>query len=394
MALGSITQQQQPTLFVSEITDVYERQNFQVLQNYFFNNNQMVGFKFFSLSFPNAIANYKLAHNLGFIPKDIIVSSTIGAGSVQFNNGLFDKNNMDISVTGACRIRFFAGTYWNDNSTFASAKADVSQYSSLVGSAATVPTSTNTTNIVTQNTLVNQTTSTTTTTTGNLTVSSVQTGPYTVQSTDQVVLVNGTTGAFTVTLPTAVGVTGKVYTIKRVDQTLANQIKIATPVNVFMDGASTRTLATQYEQFTFVSDGTNWQVQSHTYPQLFTAYTPTANGLGTLSNVNFLWQRVGSAIRLVGTFTIGTVAASQAQLTFPTGLFTNSLLVGTICAGTVVATGNGALFNVIAPPTVNFIAFSSTTSTTWTSAGNGSGLFGNSQTLSMDVVIPIQGWEG
>ncbi len=83
------------------------------------------------------------------------------------------------------------------------------------------------------------------------------TGTYAVLTTDYIV--NCTSGTFTVTLPTAVGVTGKPYIIKNSG---AGVITIATTSAQTIDGVSTKTLSSQYDAVTLVSNGANWIVQA------------------------------------------------------------------------------------------------------------------------------------
>lgn len=50
------------------------------------------------------------------------------------------------------------------------------------------------------------------------------------------------------------------------------------------------------------------------------SYTPTLTGFGTLTNVSFLWKRVGDSIIIVGRFVAGTPTATPATFTLPSGL--------------------------------------------------------------------------
>jgi hypothetical protein len=127
-----MTSQVVPTLSVKEIQDVYLRQNFQALVNYFTSQNQLLNFNFFDLSFSGVVQNQKQAHGLNVIPKDILVAQITGAGNVTFNVGLFDSNNLDISTTGACRVRFFVGSYWNLQNSTNNANADTMTFSANI----------------------------------------------------------------------------------------------------------------------------------------------------------------------------------------------------------------------------------------------------------------------
>jgi len=69
---------------------------------------------FYELSLDASVTNLRFQHRLGFKPRDIFVTSTIGAGAVTFNYDLFDKDNLDITTTDACDIRFVAGSFVTD----------------------------------------------------------------------------------------------------------------------------------------------------------------------------------------------------------------------------------------------------------------------------------------
>jgi hypothetical protein len=83
----------------------------------------------------------------------------------------------------------------------------------------------------------------------------VKTSTYSIISTDSVV--ECTSGTFTVTLPTAIGVTGKQYSIKNSG---TGVITVATTSAQTIDGGSTATLQVRYVSITVVSDGANWKV--------------------------------------------------------------------------------------------------------------------------------------
>lgn len=108
------TKRNAPSLDVKNIQDIYVRSNFKNLQDHFGENNQLLDFKFFELAFAGPVENFKLRHGLSITPKDVVVSYVTGEGFISFNSGLFDAQDLDISVTAACRIRFYVGTYWND----------------------------------------------------------------------------------------------------------------------------------------------------------------------------------------------------------------------------------------------------------------------------------------
>lgn len=96
------------------------------------------------------------------------------------------------------------------------------------------------------------------TTTNNKNVAT-KTANYTALQSDDVILGDATSGAITITLPTAVGFSGKVFNIKKTDSSV-NSVTIATTSSQTIDGALTAPLISQYQSFTLVSNGTNWSV--------------------------------------------------------------------------------------------------------------------------------------
>ncbi|OIO40628.1 hypothetical protein AUJ10_02640, partial [Candidatus Pacearchaeota archaeon CG1_02_31_27] len=91
------------------------------------------------------------------------------------------------------------------------------------------------------------------------TVLANKTGAYTVTISDSVITGDATTAAFSITLPTAVGITGRQYTFKKID-TSANAVTIDGAETETIDGAATYDLSAQWKYVTIVSDGTNWLI--------------------------------------------------------------------------------------------------------------------------------------
>jgi len=80
-----------------------------------------------------------------------------------------------------------------------------------------------------------------------------KTTTYTITATDSVI--DCTSGTFTVTLPTAVGCTGRQYVIKNSG---TGAITVACNGAQTIDGVTTSTLGTQYQSLTVVSNNANW----------------------------------------------------------------------------------------------------------------------------------------
>ena len=118
---------------------------------------------------------------------------------------------------------------------------------------------------------------------------------YIATSADHVILVTTGASAITITLPTAVGITGKPYKIKKADAG-AGTVVIDGNSSETIDGAATLTLTNQYDFADIVSDGANWVVVSKPAVNLdwdtaFTdavhTHTSDAEG-GLLSIVKFI----------------------------------------------------------------------------------------------------------
>lgn len=82
-----------------------------------------------------------------------------------------------------------------------------------------------------------------------------KTGTYTLTASDY--FVDCTSGTFTATLPTAVGIAGRSYIIKNSG---TGTITIGTTSSQTIDGVTTKTLNTQYAGYKVTSDGANWKI--------------------------------------------------------------------------------------------------------------------------------------
>ena len=95
------------------------------------------------------------------------------------------------------------------------------------------------------------------TTAGNIYAFGAKTSNYTLAATDQVIKADATGGAFNVTLPTAVGRNGQIYTIIKTDNS-AFDVTVNTTASQTINGATTYPLSAQYQALNVVSDGSNW----------------------------------------------------------------------------------------------------------------------------------------
>lgn len=86
-----------------------------------------------------------------------------------------------------------------------------------------------------------------------------QTANYTATSSDGTISVDATSAGVTITLPTAVGISGKIYVIKKVDSS-ANSVTVATTSSQTIDGSTTYTMGYQWQSITVQSNGSNWLI--------------------------------------------------------------------------------------------------------------------------------------
>jgi hypothetical protein len=85
------------------------------------------------------------------------------------------------------------------------------------------------------------------------------TGSATITSTDSFITADATGAGLTVTLPTPVGISGRVYDIKKIDST-SNAVTVTAAAGT-IDGAATQVLYLQYTNLEVISDGKNYQIR-------------------------------------------------------------------------------------------------------------------------------------
>jgi hypothetical protein len=84
---------------------------------------------------------------------------------------------------------------------------------------------------------------------------------YTVSASDYIILGNASSGSITFTLPTAVGIAGRIYEFVKIDSS-SNTITIDGAGSETINGALTKVLSTQWQRCRIVSNGVNWIILS------------------------------------------------------------------------------------------------------------------------------------
>lgn len=182
-----------------------------------------------------------------------------------------------------------------------------------------------------------------------------------------------------------------------------------------INGATTTSLNTQYEVVDLKSDGTNIFVVNRLIPSTWTAYTPTVTGLGTVTEVDFFWKRIGDSMHVRGSFKAGTASATQVTVTLANSAVVDSAKIGTTRStkimGHVVGNVSTSVSTIYA--SVHFIV---TYDSTYIADGvviadstdsdaiatgtifrpdNGSSIHGGANRhMTMVFEIPISGWQG
>lgn len=135
-----------------------------------------------------------------------------------------------------------------------------------------------------------------------------KTGAYTVVKTDDFIVCDATSAAFTLTFPDATTCKNKMISAKKTDSSF-------NAVTISGTGMTTNYLMTQNETVTFYSDGSNWQQLWRKTDTPWTTFTQSAKGStgdptkGTGGTDSAKWRRVGDSIEVSWVFT-QTIAGS------------------------------------------------------------------------------------
>ena len=132
---------------------------------------------------------------------------------------------------------------------------------------------------------------------------------------------------------------------------------------------------------------TNWQ-----------AYTPVTQGLGTISNVDVYYRRVGTDIHIRGTLQAGSVTANTLRINLPTGLAIDDTLVTS--TGNIVgdfSTNNttvGYSYVALASKNADWFGYGAklTNTESQMTLDNANTALANNDFLTFNVTLPIEGW--
>lgn len=230
-----------------------------------------------------------------------------------------------------------------------------------------------------------------------------KTTTYAVTTSDDTIPLDATGGAFTTTLPTAVGATGRRYKFIRVDETLGNAAVVGTTSSQTINGVTTFNLRTQYEMVEVESNGANWLITNRFIPATDISWTPGYTAFGTSPTTNYsrAW-RTGKFLNIEVAVTTGTApAASETRLSLPTGLTTPSGLATLSHCGEFIrglsATNHGGI--VLKESSVSYVTFSTAQvfgggTVNALAKANGADVWDATTVFTIRATVPISGWEG
>lgn len=139
----------------------------------------------------------------------------------------------------------------------------------------------------------------------------------TLTSAHDIVTCDTSGGAFTVTLPTAVGIEGKEYILKYSDSGIINALTVDGDGSETIDGATTTTLNTEGETLRIISDGANWVILDRRIPSKSNDYTP---GLTNVTGTAYgTWKRIGDSVSVKGRVDV-TGVSGNFTVGLPTGI--------------------------------------------------------------------------
>lgn len=134
------------------------------------------------------------------------------------------------------------------------------------------------------------------------------------------------------------------------------------------------------------------------------SYTPTFSaGWGTPTNTAFQWRRVGDTMEIRGSFTTGTVAASTARISIPSGYAFDTTKLSSLGSIAGEATTHESSTNSVRNTATVFVANGQTTNLSFSNVGDGAtnqnltemtatSCWGNSSAVSLMAKVPISGW--
>lgn len=97
-------------LLVNQIDNTFIKENFIRINDFFTRNPTLENFQLVTFTADTA-TTVKIAHKLGYVPKDVIQLRKTGVGNLTWDYTNFTIDYVYATVTGPCEVRAFVGTY-------------------------------------------------------------------------------------------------------------------------------------------------------------------------------------------------------------------------------------------------------------------------------------------
>ena len=160
-----------------------------------------------------------------------------------------------------------------------------------------------------------------------------KTSAYTLTAFDSVILASASGGAFTLTLPAASGVSGKIYEIKKTDST-ENIVTVDANSSETIDGLLTWELRSSLAFLKIISDGTNWHVLDYRVPTLL-----SQRRKGTTEDRWYIAGLINGGAMSTGTATFDNLFATPFIVSTPSTLNAMAVNVTTSAPSSTVRLG-------------------------------------------------------
>lgn len=232
-----------------------------------------------------------------------------------------------------------------------------------------------------------------------------KTTTYTALITDDVILASTSGGAWTLTLPAASTLAGKVFVIKKTTSDY-NELTLS-PASGNIDGGSSTKIHTIGETLHITSDGTEWVIVERKIPTVLSTYTPTVVGSssGTFTNTTAagkVW-RIGS--RMLGEVQVDFSGAPGTGTVYfaipiPSG---PTIATGSVNAyqSTLGLQGTGKLYDDSGSSFTDLTVWVASTTTFSLAAGSTTPVSPSSpitiasgDSILFKFDVPITGWNG
>lgn len=194
--------------------------------------------------------------------------------------------------------------------------------------------------------------------------------------------------------------TGNDASYRAVFQTSSN----STSYRLIIHAATSNANATGWSfEFSNVFVGNKPSIVSGIQGTDWIPYTPTFVGIGTPTNINVYYRRVGDTLEAQGALNNGTDTAVPFTISLPSGLLidsakmsslTNGSFVGTVYNATnsAIAYGGGVGVLFFDGSDTSHIYGAKTTASTNFNKDTGTGLFNSNSLITFSFSVPIAGW--